>query len=185
MRQFSLRSILAALALTIQALSAVYASGAPSVGAHGRGDAAYCEAFGGSDRRAPISGHRDAGACLVCQGCLGGFSPFLPLSGALQSPNPAQRRRGGLDSRSDGRAGLRPRPCASGPRAPRLLLTRRRCGQRPAARAIEASPSRRQQGAGRRACRTPIIVEKCRAGLREPSAATYRKRPPEGAGGRE
>jgi hypothetical protein len=79
---------LAALALTIQALSAVYASGAPPAGAHGRVDAAYCEAFGGSDRRAPISGHRDAGACLVCQGCLGGFSPFLPLSGAVQSRNP-------------------------------------------------------------------------------------------------
>ncbi|CAN2532497.1 hypothetical+protein [Methylocapsa aurea] len=89
MRRFSLRSLLAAFALAIQALTAVYALGAPPAGAHGRGDSAYCEAIGGSsDRRTPIGGHRDAGACLACQLCLGEFSPFLPYSGVAHSPSP-------------------------------------------------------------------------------------------------
>ncbi|MBG0811324.1 hypothetical protein IY145_18395 [Methylosinus sp. H3A] len=88
MRRFSLRGIVAAVALALQALTAVYAFGAPPAVAHGRGDSAYCAAIGGSsDRRAPAGSHKDAGACLACQGCLGGFSPFLPYSTAGHSPN--------------------------------------------------------------------------------------------------
>ncbi|WP_400768366.1 hypothetical protein [Methylosinus sporium] len=81
MRRFSLRGLLAAVALALQALSAAYTLGVPTATAHGRGGSAYCAALDGSvDRRAPISGHRDAGACIACQSCLAGFSPFLPFS---------------------------------------------------------------------------------------------------------
>jgi len=105
MRRFSLRSILAAVALALQALTAVYALGAPPAVAHGHGDAAYCEAIGRtSDRRAPIGGHRDAGACLACQHCLGGFSPFLPYSAAAHSPD--RRIVAAADRTPDATAGL-------------------------------------------------------------------------------
>ncbi|WP_156967634.1 hypothetical protein [Methylosinus sp. PW1] len=81
MRRFSLRGLLAAVALALQALSAAYALGASPATAHGRGDAAYCAAIDGTaDRRGPVGGHRDAGACISCQSCLAGFSPFLLFS---------------------------------------------------------------------------------------------------------
>ncbi|BBU62774.1 hypothetical protein MSC49_27090 [Methylosinus sp. C49] len=73
--------MLAAVALALQALSAAYALGVPPATAHGRGESAYCAAVDGAgDRRAPSGGHRDAGACIACQSCLAGFSPFLLFS---------------------------------------------------------------------------------------------------------
>ncbi len=118
MRRISLRGMLAVVALALQALSAAYALGAPIAGAHGRGDFAYCEAAGvESDRRAPAGGHRDAGACLTCQLCLGGFSPLLPYSLAGRALD--RRRVADADWSRDAVAGVGSgRAHAHGARAP-------------------------------------------------------------------
>ena len=186
MRRFSLRSLLAAVALAIQALSVVYALGAPPAGAHGRGDSAYCEAIdGSSDRRAPIGGHRDAGACLACQSCLAGFSPFLPYSVAAHPLDPARRRRGGMDVRRDDRASASVSPMRTArapPASPDAMTLRPEVGGVSLrGDSVEARQRRRTIPPS-----TPIIVETT---SRRPSRAVGRDRSesarPEGAGGQE
>lgn len=89
MRRFSFHGLLVVLTLAFQAAGAIGLGFDRTPWATGRnGDSAFCELGGDSSNRRQPTGHgRDAVACLSCQICLGGYSPFATLAANGYAPD--------------------------------------------------------------------------------------------------